>query len=67
MIIKYLPQLHTILSYMIDVFKEAEIYEDENIQSSRCKLGGQKGQSRLQDNDNLTSWTDWSFDVNFYT
>ena len=48
---------------MIDVFKGAETLENDNLHSSRVKLGGQKGQSCLQDNVNMISLTDRSFDV----
>ena len=48
---------------MIDIFKEAVVLENDNLHSSRVKLGGQKGQFRLQDNVNMKSLIDRSFDI----
>ena len=60
---KYPPAITLFQSFMIDYFKEAEILQNENTLSSRIKLGAQKGQSRLQDNVDLTAITDKSFDI----
>ena len=63
LIMKYPPAITLFQSFMIDCFKEAEILQNENTLSSRIKLGAQKGQSRLQDNVDLTAITDKSFDI----
>ena len=39
------------------ITKEAEVMNDENLHSSRVKLGRQKGQSRIQDNLDMTTIT----------
>ena len=49
---------------MNEVEREAEIFSNENIQSSRVKLGKQKGLSRIQDNMDMTELSVDSFDVN---
>lgn len=40
--VKYLSAIFQFISYMIEVFKEAEILENENIQISTGILGSQK-------------------------
>ena len=64
LIVKYPPAISHFISYMIEIFKEAEIVDNENIQSTKGKLVSQKGQSCLQDNVDMTSLNDRSFDVN---
>ena len=50
--------------FIIDVTREAEIMNDENMHSTRIKIGKQKGQNRLQDNLDMTVITNDSFDIN---
>ena len=49
---------------MLDVHAESEVMLNESIQSTRVKLGSQKGQGKLQDNVDLTILTNKSFDLN---
>ena len=58
------PAIVNFLSYMNEVDREAEVFLNENIQSTRVKLGTQKGTSRIQDNMDLTKLKSDSFDVN---
>ena len=58
------PQAITLFqSFMIEVYKECEVVEMENIHSSRIKCGGQKGNTRLQDNVDMSNITDSDLDV----
>ena len=49
---------------MIEIKKESELLANENIRSSKGKIGSQKGSSRLQDNIDMKSLKDNSFDMN---
>ena len=49
-------------TFMIAVYKEAEIMGDEMLHSTRTKVGSQKGQSRIQDNLDMTTIDNDSFD-----
>jgi len=49
--------------FMDAITKEAEIMKDELMHSSRAKIGKQKGQNRVQDNLDMTTITNESFDV----
>ena len=57
------PVINAFLQFMSEITKEAEIMIDENMHSSRVKIGKQKGQDRIQDNLDMTTITNDSFDV----
>ena len=60
---RYPKPITNFMSFMIEVHKEAEVALNENIQSTRVKLGTQKGCGRIQDNVDLTILHNDSFDV----
>ena len=62
--LRFPPPIIKFTSFMNEVEREAEIFSNENIQSSRVKLGKQKGLSRIQDNMDMTELSVDSFDVN---
>ena len=57
------PVILVFQQFMDAIIKEAEIMQDENMHSSRAKVGRQKGQNRIQDNLDMTTITNESFDV----
>ena len=66
--IKYPLQTTIFQTFMIAVYKEAKIAENQKIQSSRTKIGSQKGQAILQDNTDMKKLDNNSFDIdNFHT
>ena len=52
--IRYPPAITTFQSFVIQVFKEAEIQITKNLLSTRVTFGSKKGQVRIQNNINFS-------------
>ena len=59
-------QITSFQTFMIDIYNEAEIAENQTIQSSRTKIGSQKGQAILQDNMDVIKLDNKSFDIDSF-
>lgn len=64
MIVKYPPAITHFINYMNEIKTEAEILANENIRSTKGRIGSQKGSTRIQDNVDMKSLQDNSFDMN---
>ena len=61
--LRYPSVIVTFMKFMKLVHNEAEVAITENLHSSRVKLGNQKGNGKLQDNVDLTTLNNDSFDT----